>query len=506
VFICGFFPLTEDRVVPAPLKIVMVASECVPFAKTGGLADAVGGLAGALRALGHEVIVVMPRYGSIDASRFGLRPHLAPLGVWMGNVLEWCAVHVAAVGEVPFHFVELERHFARPGLYHDADFRDYGDNAFRFGFLTRAALQFCRDVGFAPDVVHGHDWQTALAAPFLRIWHWDDPLLGRAAGVLTIHNVAYQGVYPADCYGYLGLQAGNFVPGKFEDHGAVNLLKGGIQYADLVNTVSPTYAAETRTPAGGRGLAPYLNDKGDRYVGILNGADCAQWDPAADRAIPARYSADDLSGKAACKRELQRRFGLEVDPRVPLVGAVSRFVDQKGMDLLAAALDGILAEMRVQFAVLGSGEKALERAFGALPARHPGRVGSWIGYSDELARWIQAGADFFVMPSRYEPCGLSQIYALRYGTLPVVRATGGLNDTVRQYDERKGEGTGFKFDALTPRALHDTIGWAVSTWYDRPQHVRRMIGAAMAEDFSWAKSAREYVALYERAIALHRSP
>jgi starch synthase len=487
------------------MKIVLVASESVPFAKTGGLGDAVGGLAKALCARGHEAIVVLPGYSAIDGARFGLRPFLAPLGVWMGDAEEWCGVRSATWEGVPAYFVDSDKYFARAGLYHDGDFRDYADNARRFGFLSRAALQLCRDMGFAPDVVHAHDWQTALACAYLKLWHWDDPVLGRAASVLTIHNVAHQGVYPADAYGYLGLQPWNFTGTRFEDHGRINMLKGGIVYADMANTVSPSYAAETRTPGGGHGLAPYLSDRGERYVGILNGVDYGEWDPAGDAKIPARYGRDDLAGKAACKRELQRRLGLDVDETVPLVGSVGRFVEQKGLDVVAAAIDGILGEMRVQLVVLGAGEKGVEGFFGTLPGRWPGRAASWIGYSDELAHWVEAGSDFFLMPSRFEPCGLNQIYSLRYGTLPIVRATGGLNDTVEQYDERTGAGTGFKFDLLTPRTIHDTVGWAVSTFYDRRAHVERMMREAMSRDFSWEKSAAEYERLYARAMERKRS-
>jgi starch synthase len=486
------------------MKVAMVSSECVPFAKTGGLADVVGGLAKALRALGHETLVVLPRYADIDGGRFGLVPYLAPLGVWMGDGEEWCAVQAATWEGVPFYFIECDKYFARPGLYYDLDFHDYGDNGRRFGFFTRAALQLCKDLGFAPDVVHAHDWQTALAPAFLKIWHWDDPLLGRAASVLTVHNIAHQGKVDAEAYGHLGLQAANFTPDKFEDHGRINFLKGGLHYADVANTVSPTHAVETRGPLGGHGLAPFLNDLGDRYVGILNGVDYGEWDPAADPRIPARYTRDDPAGKAACKSALQRRLGLDEDPTVPLVGSVGRFADQKGMDVVAAAIEDVVRAMRVQYVVLGSGEKGLEHFYGTLPGRHPGRIASWIGYHDELAHWIEAGADFFLMPSRFEPCGLNQIYSLRYGTLPIVRATGGLNDTVEQYDEATGAGTGFKFDLLTPRAVSDVLGWAVSTFYDRPRHVERMVREAMARDFSWAKSAREYASLYARAIEHQR--
>ncbi len=485
---------------PSRLKIAMIASECVPFAKTGGLADVTGALPKFLRALGHEVIVVMPRYGSIEPQKFGLRPFLSPLGVWMGNLLEWCAVHTADNDGTPVYFIEHLRYFGRQGLYHDAFYNDFLDNPFRFGFLTRAGLQLCADIGFQPDIVHVHDWHTALAPAFLKIWHWNDAQLGRAASVLTIHNVAYQGIYDTSCYEYLGLQWGNFTSDKFEDHGRINFLKGGIQYANALNTVSPTYARETRTDELGYGMATYLAGRGADYVGILNGVDYNEWNPAVDRLIPANFGPDDLTGKAVCKAELQRRFRLETNPNVPIIGVVSRLAGQKGLDLLAQAIEGILATMHVQFVLLGSGDPGLEAFFRALPGRFPGRAGSFIGYSNPLAHLIEAGADFFIMPSIFEPCGLNQIYSLKYGTLPIVRATGGLDDTVEQYHETTGAGTGFKFWQPTPRAIYDTVGWAVSTYYDRRPHLDQMIQRAMQQDFSWEKSAHAYEQLYEQAM------
>ncbi|MBN1876822.1 MAG: glycogen synthase GlgA [Anaerolineae bacterium] len=485
------------------LKIMMLSSECVPFAKSGGLADVLGALPDALQQLGHEVIIIMPKYASIDVRKHNLRPFLNPLGVWMGSgAEEWCSVYMTpATKSVPVYFVEFNKYFDRPGLYHDEDFKDYQDNPRRFGFFTRAALQFCRDIGFKPDVIHAHDWQTALAPAYLKIWHWNDPILGNAASVLTIHNIGYQGVYGTEHYDYLGLQWHNFVSDKFEDHERINFLKGGIYYADLVSTVSPTYANETRTPEYAHGLAPYLNNKGKNYVGILNGVDYARWNPAVDTLIPARYSVEDMRGKAVCKRELQRRFLLEVNSDIPVIGVISRFVNQKGLDVLAGAIESIVNNMRVQFVVLGSGDKKLEAYYGGLPGRYPGRIGSYIGYNDELAHWIEAGSDFFIMPSVYEPCGLNQIYSLKYGTLPIVRNTGGLADTVQQYDEVLGTGTGFKFWELSSQAVYYTMGWAVSTYYDRKTHLRQMIQTAMTQDFSWETSAQAYSLAYQTAIA-----
>jgi starch synthase len=489
-----------------PLKILILASEAVPFVKSGGLADVAGALPKALRALGHDVIVVLPKYSDVDCARFNLRPFLSPLGVWMGNTEEWAAVDTTTHCGVPFYFIESNKYFERFGLYHDQDLEKYSDNGRRFGFFTRAALQLCRDMGFAPDIVHAHDWPTALAPAYLKIWHWNDAVLGKAASVLTIHNLAHQGKWPAHDCDYLGLQWSNFTEEKFEDFGDINFLKGGIHYADLVTTVSSTYAEETRTSLGGEGLAPCLNNKGADYWGIVNGVDYDEWSPATDLLIPARYAGEaSMAGKAICKAALQRRLMLEERADVPLIGVVSRLSLQKGLDLVAHAIERIVRDMQVQFAILGSGEKDLEWYFGPLPGRYPGRIGSYIGYSEELAHWVEAGSDFFLMPSRFEPCGLNQMYSLRYGTLPIVRATGGLNDTVKQYDERTGEGTGFKFQDPTAAAVYDTVGWAVSTYYDRKSHMQKMIASAMAEDFSWQHSADHYVRAYARAIANKRA-
>ena len=490
----------------APLKILLLASEAVPFVKSGGLADVAGALPKALRALGHEVVVVLPKYSEIDRTKFSLHPFLNPLGVWMGNTEEWAAVDTATYAGIQFYFIESNKYFDRSGLYHDRDLEKYSDNGCRFGFFTRAALQLCRDMGFAPDIVHAHDWPTALAPAYLKIWHWNDPVLGAAASVLTIHNLAHQGKWPAADCNYLGLQWSNFTEEKFEDFGEINFLKGGLYYADMVTTVSPTYAAETRTAEGGEGLDDCLSRKGGDYWGIINGVDDDEWNPATDPLIPARFGDGvGMEGKAVCKRELQRRLMLEERADVPLIGVVSRFSLQKGLDLLAQSIERIGDDMQVQLAILGSGDKSLEWVFGPLPGRYPGRIGSYIGYSEELAHWIEAGADFFLMPSRFEPCGLNQMYSLRYGTLPIVRATGGLNDTVKQYDECTGEGTGFKFWEPTANAVYDTVGWAVSTYYDRKDHMRKMIAAAMAEDFSWKHSANLYLQAYERAIANKRA-
>ncbi len=487
---------------PKKLKILMITSEAVPFVKTGGLADVAGTLPRILHQLGHEVIVILPKYSAIDYNYYDLHPTMGTIGVWMGDIQEWGKAHSTTIDGVTFYFIEFHNYFDREGLYHDNNYNDYQDNPRRFGFLTRAALQLCLDLRFKPDIIHSHDWQTALASAYQKIWHWNDPLLGGAASVLTIHNIAYQGVYNAGDFPYLGLQWVNFTSNKFEDHGRMNFLKGGIAYADVVNTVSPTYAQETRTPLGGMGLAPYLNAKGDRYTGILNGCDYQEWNPATDMYLPARYHTKDMSGKPKCKAELQKRMGLEINPNIPIIGSISRLASQKGLDLLATVIEGVLQEMNVQFVILGSGDKNLEAYFSDLPRRFPGRAGSYIGYYNELSHLIEAGSDFFVMPSMYEPCGLNQMYSLKYGTLPIVRATGGLDDTVDNYNETIGGGDGFKFWNPSPPALHYTIGWAISTYFDRPDHIQRMIQTAMKKDYSWERSAGQYVELYDQAMAV----
>lgn len=483
-----------------PLQIAFIASECEPFIKTGGLADVVSSLPKALKLLGHDPFIVIPQYADINLGSMNATTVLPSMGVWMGNKLEWCSVHKVIKDEVPVYLIEFNTYFARHGLYHDDSFKDYPDNPYRFGFFTRAALQMIIDLDIRIDVLHVHDWQTALGCAYQKIWHWNHPVIGKAVSVLTIHNLAYQGVFSADCYEYLGLQWSNFTSDKFEDHGRVNFLKGGIHYADMVTTVSGKYADEVRTPELGYGLAPYLNDKAEGFQGIMNGVDYAVWNPEIDPLIPANYSVDEMNGKNTCKYYLQKRMSLSVDPVIPIFGIVSRFASQKGLELLAPIIGKAVREMICQFVILGSGDPLLETFFSQLPGQYPGRIASMIGYDNKLAHWIEAGADFFVMPSIYEPCGLNQIYSMKYGTLPLVRATGGLDESVEQYNEKTGSGTGFKFYDPTPQALYNTIGWAVSTWFDRRVHYNQMQDSAMRKDFSWKKSAEAYVKLYLQTI------
>ena len=491
---------SEKQEQDSPLKILFVASECTPFAKVGGLADVVASLPKILRLHGHDARVLIPLYSSIDRVKYRIEFEQSCC-VHMGNREEqWIGLNRAQLdGQVPVWFVDCERFFGRPGIY-DQPWGEYTDNAFRYALLSKAALQVCKDTGFVPDVMHCHDWPTALVPVFLKTWDRELSPLSDAASVLTIHNIGYQGVYHPSAFSYIGVGTEHFHPDKFEDHGNINLLKAGIFFADAITTVSPTYALEILGPAGGRGLAPYVfNRRADLY-GILNGADYEHWDPGTDPNIPDRYSADNLLGKAVCKAALQKRMGLEVRSDWPILGIVSRFAQQKGIDLIRQALPWALNHMLFQLVVLGQGDSSAEEFFRWLAAQQRGRVGIHIGFSNELSHWIEAGSDFFLMPSIYEPCGLSQMYSLKYGTIPIVRATGGLEDTVENYNQSTGEGTGFKFLDPTPQALHDTIGWAISTWFDRPHHIAQIRRAAMVQDFSWEKSVRQYEVVYRNAI------
>ncbi|HPF99451.1 MAG TPA: glycogen synthase GlgA [Kiritimatiellia bacterium] len=500
-------PLAADVVRPAesPLKILFVASECAPFAKVGGLGDVVAALPKALRRMGHDARVLIPLYASINRARFGITYERSACAHMGGGEEQWVGVHKALLdNEVPVWFVDCDRFFGRPGIY-DEPWGEYGDNAFRYGLLSKAAIQICKDTNFIPDVMHVHDWPTAVLAVMLKTWDRILSPLSGTASVLTIHNIGYKGIYHPGALQYLGVGWDTFNPRALEDHGKINLLKGGIAYADAITAVSPTYAREVLTPSGGMGMAPFLNDRGDDFTGILNGCDYEHWNPETDKLIPARFTPDDLSGKAICKTELQRLFHLDVRADWPVFGIVSRFAQQKGFNLLMEALPKALNQMLFQLVVLGTGDGGVEDFFRGLSAAYPGRVNAHIGYSNEVSHLIEAGSDFFLMPSLYEPCGLNQMYSMKYGTLPIVRATGGLEDTVENYNEASGSGTGFKFVEASGSALANTMGWAVSTWFDRPQHMARLRKQAMAQEFSWERSAQDYVAVYRRAIQKRRA-
>lgn len=481
-----------------PLKILLAASECAPLAKSGGLGDVVAGLAKELRAFGHDSRIVLPLYRSINREKYGIT-FKAPACVHLGGVETWVGVYTCELdGIVPVWLIDHEYFFGRNGIY-DENNQEYTDNAYRYALFSKACLQLCKDFEWIPDVIHVHDWSTAPITAYLKTWDRILSPLSATASVLTIHNIGYQGVYDAQVISYMGFGPDQFQPDIFEDHGRANLLKAGVWYADAVTTVSPTHAEEILTPAGGMGLAPYLNRRGADVFGILNGADYSQWDPRHDPFIAEPYSAQDMKGKLACKRQLRERFALE-ESNAPIVGLVSRLVEQKGTDLLRGMLTQALEQMDFQLVLLGSGDTHIQDYFNWLALRFSGKVGTLIGFSNELSHQIVAGSDFFLMPSIYEPCGLTQLYSMRYGTLPIVRETGGLKDTVKTYNPEDGSGTGFGFRDPTSEALQGTLGWALDTWTNRPEHIRQMQQEAMKADFSWDKSVPDYLQVYRQAI------
>jgi len=467
----------------------MVASEATPFVKTGGLADVLGSLPPELKALGHDVAVVLPWYRE---SRVGESDCvLEHVPVWLGTKSYLMRLHVSVVRGVPHYLVECPALFDRDGVYVAVD-GEFPDNHIRFAALSRAALVVARRL-FRPDVLHCHDWQAALAPVFLRSALANDPTFLGVRTLLTIHNLGYQGVFARWQLGEAGLDGSVFHPGGVEFYGDVNLLKGGIASSDAVSTVSKGYAKEIQTPEFGFRLDGLLRERADVLFGILNGVDYSVWNPETDPFLPVNYSPRDLQGKRACKSELLRHVGLPGEAMErPLVGIVSRFASQKGFDLLEEAAADLAAE-DLSLVALGAGERSYEALFMGLAARYPDRVAVRIAYDDPLAHKIEAGSDIFLMPSRYEPCGLNQIYSLRYGTVPVVRATGGLDDTI-------DSSTGFKFEDYSAAALVAALQAALAA-YREPEGWRRLMLNGMAKDYSWRTSAVEYAGLYRRLAA-----
>jgi starch synthase len=487
--------------VPAPLKILFVASEVAPFKKTGGLADVVGALPRALAELGHDVRVVMPLYGGIDWKRLERLDGTLAVPTFRGPMRAAVRQGHLPGSSVRVYFVEHHHFFDRLFTYGppgDA----YGDNLERFTFLSRSSLALCDAMGFVPDVVHAHDWQTALVPAYLNTVAWGTPL-HRAASVFTIHNLAYQGVFDTGGMFITGLGNEHLHGGEFEHFGVLNLLKGAVAHATVLSTVSPTYRNEIQTSAHGYGLDGVLSARSGDLVGILNGIDTELWNPATDPHLPARFDTQNLAGKATCKTALQERLGLPVAPDRPLFATIGRLTDQKGYDVLAQCLDQILA-WDLQLVLLGSGDPPAEAFFRWAAQENPENFRAVLGYDEALSHQIEAGADFFIMPSRFEPCGLNQMYSQRYGALPIVRRTGGLNDTVENFDEARGVGTGFVFEDLTPGALADTIGWALATYHSKRPQIRAMQQRAMKLDRAWQRSAEAYESLYRAACARRR--
>lgn len=482
------------------MRILFCVSEAVPLAKTGGLADVGGALPVALAGLGHEVIVAMPLYRTV--SRDGLR-RAGEVRVRMGAEQITGAVFTGTMpdNEVPVWLIDQPRWFDREGLYGERG-RDYDDNLARFTFFCRAILAWAQQQSWDPDILHCNDWQTALLPVFVR-----GDTMPRVPTVMTIHNLAYQGVFPAEQFPVTGLPPNLFTPAGLEFWGKINLLKGGLVFADVLSTVSETYAKEIQAEEFGAGLDGVLRDRRDDLFGILNGVDYRTWDPSADSLIPATYSVRDLSGKRVCKERLQAEFGLPADPDTPVIGMITRLADQKGLDLVVAVIDDVFT-LGAQFVLLGTGDPAYHTRFEEIAAEYRSQAGIRLGFDNGLAHRIEAGADIFLMPSRYEPSGLNQLYSLRYGTVPVVRRTGGLADSIVDAGSRAladGTANGFVFEEYTPQALLEAIRRALTMFRDQKAW-RRLQETGMRADFSWEKSAQQYARLYERARARAAKP
>jgi starch synthase len=478
------------------LRILMVASEAQPFSKTGGLADVAAALPRALGRLGHDVTVLTPRYRGIEAGT----PVGAVSAEIAGRVFQGEIVEEPLGPGARAIFVDCPPLYDRPGIYNEGGV-DYPDNAVRYAFLSAAAIEFVARQADPIDILHAHDWQGGLAPLYARTL----PRKRRPGTVFTIHNLAYQGVFDKSWVVRLGLDWRDFTIAGFEFYDQISFLKAGINYADAITTVSPTYAEEIQRPEYGHGLDGAMRVRRGVLTGILNGIDADEWNPAADPFLPKPYDAAHLGAKAASKRALLERFRLPVTRESlarPVIGMVSRMVDQKGLDLIAAVA-GDLVSIGASFVVVGTGEPRYQAMWERLAQIRPDRVGVFVGFDESRAHLVEGGADMFLMPSRFEPCGLNQMYSMRYGTVPVVRAVGGLVDTVRPYNASNGQGTGFLFSEYTPGAMLDALGRAISAFENRKIWTRLQKNG-MRADFSWDRSAAEYVKMYKR-IRRHRT-
>jgi starch synthase len=483
------------------MRIAFAASECVPFSKTGGLADVVGALPRAVAALGHDVSVYVPRYRQTHLS--DPKVVVESITVPFDDQYRFCSIVSGGKQTgVTQYFVEYPAFFNREGLY-GTSVGDYPDNAERFTLFSRAVLEASKILG-VPDIFHCHDWQSALVPILLRTQYAEDPAFRESSSVFTIHNMGYQGLFPADTLPLLMLPWDLFTISKMEFFGNVNFLKGALVYSDFVTTVSRKYSQEIQTTEFGFGLEGVLHERAATVSGILNGVDYDEWSPLNDKFIAARYSPQDLRGKIQCKQDLLATFGMaDADLKLPVIGIVSRFAAQKGFDLMSQIMERLAMENMIVVA-LGAGDKSYEEMFLRLNRQFPKKIAIKIAYDNALAHKIEAGSDMFLMPSRYEPSGLNQIYSLKYGTVPIVRATGGLDETVENWDAKTGRGTGFKFYDYSGEALLLTIRNALKVFRDQATW-QQIMRNGMSKDFSWKTSAKEYVRVYERVRQMRGS-
>jgi starch synthase len=483
------------------MHIAFVASECVPFSKTGGLADVVGALPRALAGLGHQVSVYVPRYR--QTKLVDPQTVVRSITVPFDDKYRFCSVVTAGSSAgVRFYFVDYPPYFDREALY-GTSAGDYPDNAERFALFSRAVLEASKVLG-VPNIFHCHDWQSALLPVMLRTLYAEDPAFREVGTTFTIHNMGYQGLFPPDILPLLMLPWDLLTISKMEFYGQVNFLKGALIFGDFITTVSKKYSLEIQTTEYGFGLEGVLRNRAATVTGILNGVDYDEWSPQTDKFTVAKYSPQDLSGKQLCKMDLLNAFGVVgADPKVPVIGIVSRFAAQKGFDLISQVMDRLAREEMIVVA-LGAGDKPYEEMFQRLNKQFPNKIAVKVAYDNAIAHKIEAGSDMFLMPSRYEPCGLNQIYSLKYGTVPIVRATGGLDDTIEPWDARTGKGTGFKFTDYTGEALLATIKQALLAYRDQSSW-QTLMRNGMSRDFSWGASAREYGKVYDRIRQMRAS-
>lgn len=480
-------------------SIAMIASEAAPYAKTGGLGDMVAALAMALAKNGHKTRLIMPRYASID-----LAGKKILLDLELPFASQSCRIYSADLGfGVLVYFLDYPPLFGREGIYGNSTAQPFHDNAARFSFLCRAALALCRALDWRPDILHMHDWPSALVAPY-RDASENRQFFARAACVFTIHNLAYQGFFSQEQLAAAGFYAGCPSPEILEPDGSLNFIKTGLLQADLLTAVSPSYAQEIMTPEYGCGLQGLLQERQERLIGILNGADYDEWSPQTDRYIePFYFNAEDLTGKQRVKELLQKETGLPVRPHTPVLGLTMRLAEQKGIGPLLGpaygSLYSICADLDIQTIILGTGDYWAEEELRSLAARLS-NLKVFLAFDNRLAHLIEAGSDFFLMPSQYEPCGLNQIYSLKYGSLPIVRAVGGLKDTVEPHSSDR-LGDGFMFEPFTPQAIYDVVAEAVSLYHTEPATITAMRKKAMQKDFSWEKGAQQYQNAYKKALA-----
>ena len=477
------------------MKVLFLSPEVVPFAKSGGLGDVAGSLPLSLKRLKVDVRIAMPFYRVVMEGNFKKKSIIKDLVVPLGAEKLNANIFETLLEDIPVYLIERDDMYDRPYLYGNKR-GDFYDNIERFSFFSHAALRLSEDLGFTPDIIHCNDWQTGIVPALLKGPYRTSRTLSNSSSLFTIHNMGYQGIFPREKLPITGLpEAGFFHPEGLEYWGKINLLKAGIVYSDAITTVSPTYAMEIQTPEYGMGMEGILRRRSGSLYGILNGVDYNEWDPSRDHHLASYYSRKSISGKVMCKEALIKEMGL--DPSVinlPLLGLISRLDSQKGLDILVKILDNVL-NLDIGMVLLGSGDEGIQNAFRKAAERHKGRIAIYIGFNESLAHRIMAGIDLILIPSRYEPCGLTQMYALRYGTVPLVRATGGLNDTVVPFDEKTIKGNGFKFVPYDAKALLDKIELAIRIFRDKKVWKQLMVNG-MSADFSWDISAKAYVGLY----------